>query len=151
MWQKQINTVKDLSYRIGQLSLIALVLFSGAVFAKTNEGETGNAAAKAARVKEAEELLSNLGYWITSVDVKTDDSTRQGIIAFQKVEGMKRTGVLDDQTLRAIRLASTPTAKYQGAAHVEIDITRQVIFLVNDEGQVTKVLSTSRPSRYSVR
>jgi lipoprotein-anchoring transpeptidase ErfK/SrfK len=143
MWQKQINTVKDISYRIGQMSLIALVLFSGAAFAKSNEGESANAAAKAAKVKEAEELLSNLGYWITNIDGKSDDSTRQGIIAFQKVEGMKRTGVLDDKTLLAIRLASAPAAKYQGTAHVEIDISRQVIFLVNDEGQVTKVLSTS--------
>ena len=39
-------------------------------------------------------MLSSLGYWITNVDGSSDDSTRQGIIAFQKVEGLKRTGVL---------------------------------------------------------
>jgi lipoprotein-anchoring transpeptidase ErfK/SrfK len=80
---------------------------------------------------------------VTNVDGKYDDSTRQGIIAFQKVEGLKRTGVIDDKVLRELRLATRPTPKYQGPAHVEIDISRQVIFLVNDEGLVTKVLSTS--------
>jgi len=88
-------------------------------------------------------MLSSLGYWITKVDGKSDDSTRQGIIAFQKVEGLKRTGVLSDDVVRSLRLASKPSAKHGGVAHVEIDITRQVIFLVNDDGEVTKVLSTS--------
>lgn len=99
-----------------------------------------------AKTLEAERILANLGYWITTLDGASDDSTRQAIIAFQKVEGLKRTGVLNDQVLDAMRSASRPTAKYDGAAHVEIDITRQVIFLVNDDGQVTKVLSTSTGS-----
>ena len=144
MWQEQINTVRDFSYRIGQLAMITLALFSFAM-ANGNEGETSNAAAaKAAKVKEAEQLLSNLGYWITKVDGSSDDSTRQGIIAFQKVEGLKRTGVLDDKVLEAMRSASRPSPKYNdGVAHVEIDITRQVIFLVNYQGDVTTVLATS--------
>ena len=33
-----------------------------------------------------------------------------------------------------------------GPAHAEVDISRQVIFLVDDEGQVTRVLSTSTGS-----
>ena len=138
------NIVKDISVRIGKLSLIALALFSVAAVASAKEGENNNAAAaKAAKVREAEELLSNLGYWITKVDGNSDDSTRQGIIAFQKVEGLKRTGVLDEKVLNALRTASAPTAKYGGAAHVEIDISRQVIFLVDDLGRVAKVLATS--------
>jgi peptidoglycan hydrolase-like protein with peptidoglycan-binding domain len=98
---------------------------------------------RAAKVQEAEQMLSSLGYWITKIDGKSDDSTRQGIIAFQKVEGLKRTGVLSDEVLRSLRLASKPAAKHGGAAHVEIDISRQVIFLVTDEGVVTTVLATS--------
>ena len=106
--------------------------------------ETPNAAEKkAARNQEVEQILTSLGYWITKVDGKYDDSTRQGVIAFQKVEGLKRTGVIDDKVVTALRLASRPSPKHQGPAHVEIDISRQVIFLVNDGGQVTTVLSTS--------
>lgn len=129
---------------VGKASLLS-VLFTATVAsanATTGETRTGERA-RAAKVKEAEEILSNLGYWITKVDGRSDDSTRQGIIAFQKVEGMKRTGVLDDNILRKLRVADRPVAKYQGPAHVEIDISRQVILLVDDAGQVTKVLATS--------
>lgn len=97
----------------------------------------------AERVASAENMLVNLGYWITRVDNKSDDSTRQAILAFQKVNGLKRTGVLDDNLLSALANAPRPTAKYAGPAHAEVDISRQVIFLVDDEGQVTRVLSTS--------
>ena len=124
--------------------MLVIVTIASA-FASTNE-KVSAAEAKAARIMEAEGILSNLGYWITTVDGKSDDSTRQGIIAFQKVHGLKRTGVLDDKVLSAMRIATTPSPKYTGAAHVEIDISRQVIFLVNDAGQVTKVLSTSTGS-----
>lgn len=138
------NIVRDISAKIAKLGLIALVFFSTYAVASAKEGETNNAAAaKAAKVKEAEELLSNLGYWITKVDGSSDDSTRQGIIAFQKVNGFPRTGVLNDRVLKALRIATRPEAKHGGGAHVEIDISRQVIFLVDETGQVTKVLSTS--------
>ena len=55
------------------------------------------------RVVSAETMLVNLGYWITRVDNKSDDSTRQAILAFQKVNGLKRTGVLDDLMLAFAR------------------------------------------------
>ncbi len=125
------------------LLLVALVITIVSSNVLANETPAVAAQRKAAKIKEAEEILSNLGYWITKVDGRSDDSTRQGIIAFQKVEGLKRTGVLDESVLRALRLADRPVAKYKGAAHVEIDISRQVIFLVDDAGAVTKVLSTS--------
>ena len=124
-------------------ALIGIFLFtSSTAFASGNNGNE----ARKARTLEAQQILSDLGYWITKVDGASDDSTRQAIIAFQKVEGLKRTGVLDDNVLEAMRNASRPAAKYSGAAHVEIDITRQVIFLVDDNAQVTKVLSTSTGS-----
>ena len=95
------------------------------------------------RTMEAEALLTKLGYWITKVDGRVDDSTRQGIIAFQKVEGLKRNGILNEPLLARLRTATKPVAKHAGPAHVEIDVSRQVIFLVNDAGEVEKILSTS--------
>lgn len=117
------------------------IILTGSVIARA--AGTGEAEQRKARTMEAEQILSNLGYWITKVDGASDDSTRQAVIAFQKVHGLKRTGVLSDQVLTAMRTASRPAPKYTGDAHVEIDITRQVIFLVNGDGQVTNVLSTS--------
>lgn len=137
MVEKKMRSLNTLGFL---LLLFMISIASVNTFANGNENPQ---AAKAARIQEAEQILSDLGYWITKIDGKSDDSTRQGIIAFQKVEGLKRTGVLDDSVLRALRLADRPEAKHGGGAHVEIDITRQVIFLVDDAGEVTKVLSTS--------
>ena len=145
MVDKKMRTLKEISMSFGKLGLVILAIASVSVYANANDKAT-SAEKSAARVKEAEELLSNLGYWITKVDGKSDDSTRQAVIAFQKVEGMKRTGVLDERMLSTLRLATRPAAKHKGAAHVEIDITKQVILLVDDAGEVTKVLSTSTGS-----
>lgn len=136
--------IKAHLYMIRVLMISALVgIF---LFGCINAFGSNPASERKAKTYEAEQILANLGYWITDVDGNSDDSTRQAVIAFQKVEGLKRTGVLNDEVLDALRNASRPVAKYDGAAHVEIDITRQVIFLVDENGQVTKVLSTSTGS-----
>jgi lipoprotein-anchoring transpeptidase ErfK/SrfK len=99
-----------------------------------------------ARVTEAEGLLASLGYWIVKVDGIADDSTRQAVIAFQKTEGWKRPGILNEDVLAKMRTASRPAAKRDGEAHVEIDLARQVLMLVDDGGQVTRVLAISTGS-----
>jgi lipoprotein-anchoring transpeptidase ErfK/SrfK len=124
-------------------TMVSVILFGAVGSFASGNSETAN---RKAMTLQAEQILADLGYWITKVDGVTDDSTRQAVIAFQKVEGLKRTGALNDQVLDALRNASRPVAKYNGAGHVEIDITRQVIFLVDDQGKVTKVLSTSTGS-----
>ena len=101
-------------------------------------------ASKPADVLEVERLLSGLGYWILKVDGKADASTRHAIMAFQKVEGRKRTGVLSAADLEVLRIAQRPEARSQiGALHVEIDLTRQVLFLVDSSGTVTHILPVS--------
>jgi lipoprotein-anchoring transpeptidase ErfK/SrfK len=104
------------------------------------------------QVLEAEKLLSNLGYWISKVDGKADASTRHALIAFQKVEKRKRTGVLTTGELKALRAASRPVPKYTGDSHIEVDITRQVLFLVDESGTVTHILpvSTGNEQKYEV-
>jgi lipoprotein-anchoring transpeptidase ErfK/SrfK len=100
---------------------------------------------------EAETLLSSLGYWILKVDGKADASTRHAIIAFQKVEGRKRTGRLSVTDIERLRFAVRPGARFAtGAAHVEIDITRQVLFLTDDQDIVLRILpvSTGSEKRY---
>ena len=101
---------------------------------------------KKSQIHEAETLLSNLGYWITKVDGLADSSTKHAIIAFQKVEGRKRTGVLTEDELQAMRLASRPTPKCTGMAYIEVDIARQVLFLVDNNGIVTHILPVSTGS-----
>lgn len=97
-----------------------------------------------AEMLEVETLLSSLGYWIVKVDGVADPSTRHAITAFQKVEGLKRTGRLSAADLESLRFASPPKAKFQtGAAHVEIDISRQVLFLTDSSGKIVRILPVS--------
>ncbi len=93
---------------------------------------------------EVETLLSNLGYWIVKVDGVSDASTRHAIMAFQKVEGRKRTGSLNAADMELLRSVQRPEARFlTGSVHVEIDLTRQVLFLVADSGDVTHILPVS--------
>ena len=95
-----------------------------------------------AQIKETEQRLSDLGYWTGAVDGRFDPATRSALIAFQKWEGRPITGQLTLDELEAIRVSASPIARELGYAHVEVDIDRQVLLLVNDEGSV-KVLPTS--------
>jgi lipoprotein-anchoring transpeptidase ErfK/SrfK len=111
--------------------IVAMAALSPAVF-----GQKQN-------MLEIEQHLSDLGYWITKVDGKADDSTRQAIIAFQKVERRKRTGVMSAADMESLRNASRPTPKYTGDAHIEVDISRQVLFYVGADGSVERILAVS--------
>lgn len=99
---------------------------------------------------EAEKKLSALGYWITRVDGRADASTRYSITAFQKVEGLKRTGVLNAAVMKALHTADKPTPKYTEGPHIEVDISRQVLFVVDAAGAVKFILpvSTGNEQKY---
>ena len=89
---------------------------------------------------ETEQRLSNLGYWTGPVDGDFDGGSRQALIAFQKVEGRKRTGKLTREELQAMRVAVRPVPRQQGYAHIEIDLTRQVLFITDATGSITHIL-----------
>src|SRR5688572_4846531 len=57
---------------------------------------------------EAEQLLSNLGYWTGPVDGDLDVGSRHALIAFQKVKGRQRTGKLTKDDLQAMRVSTRP-------------------------------------------
>jgi len=88
----------------------------------------------------AEERLSNLGYWTGAVDGTLDAGSRHALIAFQKVEGRKRTGKLTRAELQSLLSAQRPLPKYSGYPHVEIDLNRQVLFIVDTTGTITHIL-----------
>jgi len=90
--------------------------------------------------RQAEQRLWDLGYWAGPVDGKIDSASRQALIAFQKVEGRKRTGKLTRDELQALLSAQRPLPKHSGDAHVEIDLNRQVLFIVDATGTITHIL-----------
>jgi peptidoglycan hydrolase-like protein with peptidoglycan-binding domain len=103
-------------------------------------------AAESDEVCEAEKGLADLGYWTGPVDGKLDPVSRHAVIAFQKLEGLKRTGNLDPSDIEAIRVARPPAPRETGYIHVEVDLTHQVLFIVDGADKVTGILPVSSGS-----
>jgi peptidoglycan hydrolase-like protein with peptidoglycan-binding domain len=126
------------------LSVVILLVAGTLVQAATpNRRPRKGSAISRSEILEAKRLLSKLGYWTGPADGVLDGKTRQALIAFQKVSGIEATGRLTRDELELIRNATAPEAKDPGYRHVEIDLDRQVLFLVDDEGKVAKVLPVS--------
>jgi N-acetylmuramoyl-L-alanine amidase len=118
---------------------IILTLIAATSFVNAQETK------RRAEVKEGERRLAELGYWTGPIDGILDPATRSALIAFQKRESRPVTGKLTRDDLEAIRTATPPKAKDVGYAHVEVDIDRQVLLIVNDDDSV-RVLHTSTGS-----
>jgi hypothetical protein len=84
-----------------------------------------------AQMSEGERRLSELGYWTGAIDGRFDPATRSALIAFQKWERRRVTGQLAFAELEALRSATAPQAREPGYVHVEVDLDRQVLLLVN--------------------
>jgi lipoprotein-anchoring transpeptidase ErfK/SrfK len=97
-------------------------------------------------VLEARELLDQLGYWVNLEATGNDVSLRHSLIAFQKIEGRKRTGVLTRDELEALRVAERPQALEIGYPHIEVDLHRQVLFVVDVAGVSLRILPISSGS-----
>jgi len=133
-------------------SLCLLVVISSQSISNTAESRKRHERPlKRAEAQEAEQRLSDMGYWTGRLDGEIDPATRAGLIAFQKMEGRKVTGRLTRDELRAIRNAAPPRARDLGYKHVEIDLDRQVLLLLNDEGAAVRILpvSTGSGKRYN--
>lgn len=92
---------------------------------------------------EAEQRLSDLGYWTGPIDGKFNSDSTHALIAFQKVERRPITGKLTLDELTALRSASRPIPRDTGYAHIEIDLERQVLFVIDESGGVLRILPVS--------
>jgi lipoprotein-anchoring transpeptidase ErfK/SrfK len=95
-------------------------------------------------IKALEQHLGKLHYFVGTVDQDYDDSTAQAITAYQKVTNRTRTGVVDADLLRALATATDPAPLVpNGGSHrVEVDLTRQVLFLY-ENNKIAKILAIS--------
>ena len=96
--------------------------------------------------REAERRLSEMGYWTGPVDGVVDPVTRTALIAFQKWEGRKITGRMTRGEVEAISGAPSPQPRDAGYKHVEIDIDRQVLALIDEEGKIIRIVPVSTGS-----
>ena len=127
-----------------------IVLFCGLIVVTAQTLSAQSHAGQQAKLnrlqtREAERRLADLGYWTGPVDGLLDPATRSALIAFQNWEGRGVTGQLTISELEAIRNSAPPKPRDGGYAHVEVDLDRQVLLIVDEEGGV-RVLRVSTGS-----
>lgn len=110
----------------------------------TVEGQNKKRVAPLTRVqtRDAERLLGELGYWTGPVDGVFDPATRFALTAFQKWERRPLTGRLTVEEIKAIRNAVKPAPRDGDYEHVEVDVDRQVLLMIDGKGGI-RVLPVS--------
>jgi PKD repeat protein len=97
---------------------------------------------KGPSVRYLEQQLMRLHYALEGIDGYYGQDDFDSVIAFQKVNGMSRDGVVGPAVWRRLNTATIPVARYRYGTHIEVDKTRQVLFDVRD-GKVARVLPVS--------
>jgi hypothetical protein len=95
------------------------------------------------------ESLAALNYLVPRT-TDFDSRVLDAVYAFQKVEGLPRTGFVDPTFWARLERARTPRPRYGGADHIEIDKARQVLLVVRG-GSVAQIspVSTGGYGRYT--
>ena len=123
-------------------ALLALVLLAPVqAFARAKPDKRKVAQPTRAQLKQAQARLLDMGY----------GSGRNALVAFQKYEGRKATGQFTRAEVEAILNARAPQPRDSGYRHVEIDLDRQVLLLIDESGGVQKVLPVSTGSNKQYR
>jgi lipoprotein-anchoring transpeptidase ErfK/SrfK len=103
--------------------------------------------------RSVQQRLADLGYLLpASVDGKAGPATETAITAFQKWQGLDRTGIADAQTQAALSRAQLPAPISSGAGdpkgrRIEILLDRQLVLAIQDDRVVRTIdVSTGKPS-----
>jgi hypothetical protein len=97
-------------------------------------------------IRQAEQWLSDLGYWTGPIDGVWDGASRHALIAFQKMQRAKPTGQLSRAEWNALSVAAPPRPREAPGPHLEVDLARQILFLVDSEGRIGNILPISSGS-----
>jgi N-acetylmuramoyl-L-alanine amidase len=100
------------------------------------------------QVQALQERLVAQGYWLGTADGTYGDLTQQAVYALQKAAGLSRDGVAGTTTLAALDRGVRPTARLPTGHHIEIDLTRQLLVVV-DDGRVQTIFNTSTGSGHT--
>jgi lipoprotein-anchoring transpeptidase ErfK/SrfK len=100
-----------------------------------------------------QDRLAALGYLDASnVDGQDGPATQTGIVAFQKWQGLERTGIADARTRAALAQGERPAPIAKGPSgpkgrRIEILIDRQLVLAIQDDQVVRAIdVSTGKPS-----
>lgn len=101
------------------------------------DGDEGRA------VRTLQLRLADLHYDVGATDGRFGYDTHHGVVAFQKVNAMDRTGVVDRRTWKALYDPAVPRVAEKGSGRrIEVDLTRQVLFLI-DGRDVIRIVDVS--------
>ena len=92
-------------------------------------------------VRFLERRLGRLHYLLLNRNASFGADTRDAVYAFQKINGLARTGVVGTAMWNRLARAHTPRAS-RGGTHIEVHKGRQVLFEVHG-GRVKHVVNTS--------
>lgn len=105
-------------------------------------------------VRALEERLVQLRYDPGRVDGVYDSATMHAVMAFQKTQGLARTGRATPEVLDRLTTAQLPAELVPGggATKVEVDLPRQILLLYRD-GTLFRIIdvSTGSGKRYCVK
>jgi lipoprotein-anchoring transpeptidase ErfK/SrfK len=106
--------------------------------------------ARGPAVVTLQQTLATLGYNVGPVDGHFGDMTLHGVVAFQKVQGVERDGVVGPVTWAKLAAPRRPAPRHRlDSASLEVDLAKQVLYLAR-RGRVLRILdaSTGNGQRY---
>lgn len=94
-------------------------------------------------VAQVQSRLAGMGYSVGTADGRAGGQTASAVLAFQKVEGLERDGVIGQEVLDHLDnpQGAVPSG---GGTHIEVDLGRQVVFVVTGSG--TRIFNASSGS-----
>jgi peptidoglycan hydrolase-like protein with peptidoglycan-binding domain len=95
-----------------------------------------------AAVRDLQERLVQLKYWLGAIDGEYGYLTTQAVMAFQKVNGLTRDGIAGPQTMAALQDPIRPQARSTGERVVEVKKGKQIAMLVRS-GTVARIFNAS--------
>ena len=132
----QVVQITGLRHGLGYRMLVAPLPFNTPLL---SPGASGPA------VTSLQQHLLALGYWIDAASGSYGLTTQQAVYAFQKVEGLPRSGVVDIQTSQRLATARRPKPASTTGYVAEVDKGHQVIKIANN-GATLWVINTSTGS-----
>lgn len=96
-------------------------------------------------VSDLQSRLLQLGFWVPGVTGFYDDETRHAVVAFQKWNGLGRTGSVDGATQAAFQNAHRPNTRSTNGYVIEVDKARQVL-AVSSNGRALWIFDVSTGS-----
>jgi N-acetylmuramoyl-L-alanine amidase len=116
----------------------ALGQFAPPYHAALSEGAGG------AAVKALQRRLIELHYDVGDADGRFEDDTVHAVVAFQKVNGLDRTGEVDRDLWEALYRPAVPAPREKSGdtRRIEVDLTRQVLFVI-ERNAIVRIVAVS--------